>query len=209
MREASRRRPPDLPEIPQGPPLLIVLSGQSGAGKDSVRDLLMEWGLPLHFVVTATTRPKRPGEVEGRDYHFVSDAEWEHLEELDGFIEQAIVYGQRKGVPRSEVLEPLGEGRDVLARVDIQGAETLRRLAPDPLLIFIAAPSLEEARRRLVERDTEPEAERTLRNETATLELEAAKDFDHVVVNETGKLEETARRVVAIIAEEKRRRESR
>jgi guanylate kinase len=200
------RPPPDLPEIPPGPPLLIVLSGQSGAGKDSIRDLLMEWELPLHFAVTATTRPKRPGEVEGRDYHFVNDTEWQQLEELDGFIEQAIVYGQRKGVPRSEVLEPLSEGRDVLVRVDIQGAETLRHLVPEAVLIFVAAPTMEEAQRRLVKRDTESEEEQRLRSETAALEVEASRYFDHVVVNETERLGETARQVVEIIAEEKRRR---
>lgn len=199
-------RPPDLPELPPGPPLLVILSGFSGAGKDSVRDLLIEWRLPLHFAVTMTTRRPRGGEVDGRDYYFVDDAAFDRLEAEDGFIEKAIVYGQRKGVPRSQVLEPLAAGRDVLARVDVQGAETLRALIPDALLVFIAPPSLEENRRRLDERGTEPEAERRARLAVAEQEMEASRRFHHIVVNQTGRLTETARRVVELIAAEKARR---
>ena len=196
----------DLPAIPPGPPLLVVLSAPSGAGKDAVRDLLMAWRLPLHFVVTATTRPKRNDEVHGRDYYFLSDAEFDRLEAKDGLIERAIVYDQRKGVPRAEISEPLAQGKDVLARVDVEGAATLRRLIPDALLIFIAPPSTEEAERRLAARNTEPEAERRARLAMADREMEAAQRFDHVVVNETGQVEATARRIVEIIAAEKQRR---
>jgi guanylate kinase len=171
-----------------------------------VRDLLIAWGLPFHFAVTATTRPKRPNEVHGRDYLFLSDAEFDRLEGTGGLIEHAIVYGQRKGVPKSQVVDPLEAGRDVIARVDVQGAMTLRRLIPDALLIFIAPPSAEETRRRLEERATDSEADRRLRAETAARELAAAKDFDHIVVNETGRLAETARRIIEIIAAEKARR---
>lgn len=205
-RSAGEARPPDLPEVPAGPPLLVVLSGPSGSGKDAVRDLLMAWRLPFHFAVTATTRPKRPGEVDGVDYRFISEAEFDRLEAAGGLIEHAIVYGQRKGVPRSEVVEPLAAGRDVIARVDVQGAATLRQLIPAALLIFIAPPSVEEEARRLQERNTESAEETRLRVKTAAREMEASKRFDHVVVNETGKLEETARRIVEIIAAEKRRR---
>jgi len=201
--------PADLPDIPAGPPLLIVLSSPSGTGKDAVRDLLTAWGLPFHFAVTATTRPRRPREIEGRDYRFLSEAEFDRLEAEGGLIEHALVYGRRYGVPRAEIVEPLAAGRDVLARVDIQGAATLRRLIPDALLIFIAPPSLDEAQRRLQERATEGETDQRLRLDTAAKEMAAAKDFDHVVVNETGRLEETARRVLAIIAAEKRRRATR
>jgi guanylate kinase len=181
------------------------LSGPSGAGKDAVRELLMSWRLPVHFVVTATTRPPRPGEVEGVDYRFVSDAEFDRLEREDELIEHAIVYGQRKGVPKSEVLEPLRAGKDVVARVDVQGAATLKRLMPDALLVFITSP-LDETERRLTGRATESDEELKLRIETASSELEASRDFDHVIVNETGQLEATARRIVELIAAEKRRR---
>jgi guanylate kinase len=198
--------PAGLPSIPNGPPLLVVLSGPSGAGKDAVRDLLMAWKLPVHFVVTATTRPMRPGERNGADYWFVTDAEFDRMEAADELIEKAIVYGQRKGVPRREIVEPLSRGADVIARVDVQGAMTLRGIIPDALLIFIASPSLEEEQRRLDERATESEEERRLRLETAQQEIEAVPYFDHVVVNETGRLESTARRVVELIVQAKQRR---
>ena len=205
--EVSNLQPPaDLPAIPAGPPLAIVLSAPSGAGKDAVRDLLGGWQLPIYFVVTATTRPPRQGEVNGRDYHFLTDAEFDCLESEDALIERAIVYEQRKGVPRSEITGPLAAGRDILVRVDVQGAATLRRVVPDALLIFIAPPSLAEGDRRLVQRSTESEAELRARRAEAIAEMAAAKDFDYVVVNETGALEATARRIVEIIVAEKERR---
>jgi guanylate kinase len=199
-------RPNDLPEIPEGRPLLLVLSGPSGAGKDAVRDLLMTWDLPVHFAVTATNRPMRPGEVDGVDYLFVGDRGFDRMLRDGELVEHALVYGQKKGVPRSQVLDPLSEGKDVIARVDVQGAQTLRELVPGALLIYIAAPSEDEARRRLTERDTEGDEDLRLRMETARLENEAADLFDHVVVNETDQVEMTARRVVEIMAEEKTRR---
>lgn len=197
--------PPDV-ELPEGPPLLTVLSGFSGSGKDAVRDLLMAWDLPVHFVVTATNRAMRPGEIEGIDYLFVSDAEFDRMEREGELIEHAVVYGQKKGVPRTQVSEPLAAGRDVVARVDVQGAATLKSLIPDALLIFIAPPSLEEASRRLTDRDTDSEEQRQIREQAARQELEASKGFDHVVVNETGKIEDTAKRIIELIAAEKRRR---
>ena len=199
--------PSNLPTIPPGgPPTLFVLSAPSGAGKDAVRDLLMAWDLPVHFVVTATSRPMRPGEVEGRDYYFVTEDEFERMIRDEELAEHAVVYGQYKGVPKTSVLQPLSEGKDVVARVDVQGAATLRQLVPDAILIFIAPPSLEEAQRRLEARDTDSEADRRLRIETAASEMEASKSFDHVVVNATGALEETARRIVEIMAAEKAKR---
>ena len=206
-RRTAQPRPDGLPEIPQvGPPLLVVLSAPSGAGKDAVRDLLMAWGLPFHFAVTATTRPRRPDEVDGVDYHFLTEAAFDRLEREGGLIEHAVVYGQKKGVPKSEALDPLAAGRDVLVRVDVQGAATLRQLAPEALLIFIAPPTLDEAQRRLEERGTESEEQARLRVDTAPQEMESAARFDYVVINETGKLEATARRIVEIIAQEKGRR---
>ena len=186
--------------------MLFVLSAPSGAGKDSVRDLLMAWDLPVHFVVTATSRPKRPGEVEGRDYYFVTEDEFERMIRDEELAEHAVVYGQYKGVPKRSVLEPLHQGKDVVARVDVQGAATLKQLVPDAVLIFIAPPSLEEAQRRLEARDTDSEADRRLRIDTAASEMEAARSFDYIVVNETGALEAAARRIVEIMADEKAKR---
>ena len=194
---------PDLPKIPDGPPLLVVLSGPSGSGKDAVRDLLMAWDLPMHFVVTATTRLKRPGEVPGVDYLFVSEAEFDRLECEGELIEHALVYGQRRGVPRAQVMEPMATGHDVIARVDVQGAATLKDLIANAVLIFIAPPSFAEERRRLIARGTEDEEQLRLRSETASQEMEAAASFDYVLVNETGALEATARQVVDIIVHRK------
>jgi guanylate kinase len=196
-------RPADLQAIPDGPPMLIVLSAPSGAGKDSVRDLLMEWGLPAHFAVTANTRERRADEVDGLHYRFMTEAEFERLEREGGFIESAHVYGQRKGVPRDEIAQPLAEGRDVVARVDVQGADTLKRLFPDALLIFIAPPSLQEAQRRLGARETESDDQLRIRRETAPDEMAAASRFDYVVVNSTGALEPAVREIWEIIAREK------
>ena len=166
----------------------------------------MAWGIPAHFAVTATTRPKRPDEVEGHDYLFFSEDEFQRLLDKDGFIEHAEVYGRHYGVPRSQIVDPLAAGQDVVIRVDVQGAETLRRLIPDALLIFIAPPTVEEAQRRLEARQTDSAEATRIRVATAASEMEAARDFDYVVVNETGKLEETVRRVIEIIAAEKTRR---
>ena len=196
----------DLPNIPPGPPLLVVLSGPSGAGKDAVRDLLKQWGLPLHFAVTATNRAPRPGEVQGVHYHFLSDEQFDRLEAGGELVEHAIVYGQKKGVPRSEILDPLAAGRDVLARVDVQGAATLKALVPDALLIFIAPPSLHEQALRLDGRATESDDEQRVRLQTAVREMAAAPAFDYFVENATGHLEGTVRRVVEIIAQEKAKR---
>jgi guanylate kinase len=167
---------------------------------------MRSWGFPAHFAVTATTRPMRPGEVHARDYLFVDEAEFDRLETGNELIEHAEVYGRRYGVPRSQILTPLQEGHDVVARVDVQGAETLKRLVPDALLIFIAPPSLEEAQRRLLGRETDSERDVRIRVDMAAAEMEAAKDFDYVVVNETGQLEAAVRRVFEIIATEKARR---
>ncbi len=199
-------RPTDLPEMPLEPALLIVLSGPSGAGKDSIRDLLMEWEPWMHRVVTATTRRPRPGEVEGRDYRYISEETFDDLLNSDGFMEHAFVYDHRNGVPRTEIEDPLGLGRDAIARIDVQGAETLKRLMPDALLIFISPGSIEETARRMHERGADTEAEQQRRIEIAAREMEAASLFDHVVVNQTGKLEEAARRVHEIIGETKRQR---
>jgi guanylate kinase len=186
--------------------MLVAMSAPSGAGKDAVRELLIDWGVPAHFVVTATTRPRRPDEVAGRDYHFLTEDEFQRLLSEDGFIEHAEVYGRHYGVPKAEITKPMAAGHDVIVKVDVQGAATLKRLFPDAVLIFISPGEVEEAQRRLEARHTDsPEATR-IRVATAPSEMEASRNFDYVVVNETGKLEETVRRVVEILAAEKAKR---
>ena len=136
-------------------PLLIVISGPSGAGKDTVMQRMQERGLPFQFVVTATTRPKRENEVHGRDYLFVSKEEFAHMIDADELIEHAIVYGDYKGIPKQQVREALDSGKDVVMRIDVQGAETVRKMAHEALMIFITTESEAELVQRLETRKTE------------------------------------------------------
>jgi guanylate kinase len=200
------QRPAGLPEIPAQPPLLVVLSAPSGAGKDTVLDLIRRWGYDFTFAVTMTTRAPRPGEKGGIDYHFATESEFDRLIAEDGLLEHAVVYGRKYGVPKAEVLEPLARGETVLVRVDVQGAATLKRLVPDALLIFVAPPSIEEALRRMRDRALDSDSEVEKRIAIAPYEMQEAAKFDHVVVNETDRAEATARRVVELIAETKRLR---
>ena len=196
----------EVPLLPREPALLIVLSGPSGAGKDSICDVLRSWYPTMRRVVTVTTRPVRPGEENGSDYHFISEPDFQTILDTGGFLEHAQVYDYRYGVPRIEVEDPLSFGLDVIALVDVQGAATLKRQFPDALLIFVSPGSIEETVRRMKVRDLDTEEQQRRRTELAAWELEQAKDFDHVVVNETGRLEEAASEVAKIIAAEKKRR---
>lgn len=186
-------------------PLLIVISGPSGAGKDTVVQLMKERGLPFHFVVTATTRPRRANEIDGRDYFFVSKEEFARMIEQNELIEYAIVYGDYKGIPKSQVREALASGKDVVMRVDVQGAETVRKLAPEALLIFITTENGEELERRLRERKTETAEELALRIATARQELKRVAAFDYVVLNCDDRQDETVDQVKAIIDAEHHR----
>lgn len=199
---AERRDPPS---APSSQPLLVVISGPSGVGKDSVLARMKKKGLPFHFVVTATTRAPRAGEQQGVEYHFLSEEEYDRLLAEDGLLEHAEVYGRRYGVPRAQVREALAQGRDVIVRIDVQGAATLRKLAPEALFIFLAPGSQAELEERLRRRETENEAAFRLRVKTAAEEMACRDRFDHVVVNEQGKLDEAVERVVALIATEKAR----
>ena len=199
----------EVPLFPREPALLIVLSGPSGAGKDSICDVLRGWYPTMHRVVTVTTRPVRPGEENGTDYHFISEPEFQHLLETGAFVEHAQVYDYRYGVPRIAIEDPLNFGLDVIARVDVQGAATLKTLFPDAVLIFVSPGSIEETARRMKSRDLDTEAQQQRRMEIAASELEQAKDFDYVVVNEDGRLDEAASAIAKIIAAEKKRRAER
>jgi guanylate kinase len=187
--------------------LMLVLSSPSGAGKTTIsRKLLAIERERMLLSVSVTTRKPRPGEVEGRDYHFISEETFDELLATGGFIEHAFVYDHRNGVPRIEVEDPIGFGRDAIARVDVQGAATLKRLLPQALLIFVSPGSLEEAARRMKSRGSDTPEEQQRRLETAKREMAAADLFDHVVENHSGGLEAAARRVFEILVEEKRRR---
>jgi len=186
-------------------PLLIVISGPSGAGKDTVMQRMKERGLPFHFVVTATTRPKRANEVHGRDYWFVSKEEFARMINEDELIEHAIVYGDYKGIPKQQVREALASGMDVIMRIDVQGAETVRRMAPEALMIFLTTNNEEELVQRLETRKTETVDSLAIRIATARKELKRVDAFDYVIVNHDFRLDETVDVIRAIINAEHHR----
>lgn len=189
-----------------GGPLLVVLSGPSGVGKDTVLARLRERGLPIHITVTTTTRPPRDGDPEGqRGLTFVSEDEFQRLLREDELLEHAVVYGHHYGVPKAQVREALARGQDVIVRVDVQGAATIKRLVPQAVSIFIAPPSLEELERRLRERASDDETTLRRRLEIAAQEMAQRTHFDYIIINERDRVEETVQRVLEIMARERAR----
>ena len=186
-------------------PLLVVISGPSGVGKDSVLQRMKQRSLPFHFVVTATTRPPRPGEVHGVDYFFVSSDEFAEMIEKSELLEYAIVYKDYKGIPKNQVREALASGKNTIMRVDVQGAAKIRKLYPDALLIFLTTQSEEELEARLMERKTENREDLKLRIATARQEMKRISEFDYVVVNPDCHLDEAVDTILAIIHAESHR----
>jgi guanylate kinase len=184
------------------PPLLIVISGPSGVGKDSVVQRMKERGFPFHFIVTATDRPPRPNEIHGQDYFFYTTAEFERMIEQDELLEHAWVYGQHKGIPKAHVREALASGQDVVMRVDVQGAETVKGLLPAATTIFLMCESEEELVARLRERRTESEEALQKRLDTAREEMDCIPSFDYVVVNHHNALDGAVDDVMAIVRAE-------
>lgn len=186
---------------PQEGSLLIVLSGPSGVGKDSVLRQLKELNHNWHFTVTATTRSQRPGEKDGIDYIFL-DRDTFHEKVRDGdFLECAEVYGNWYGVPRDQVTDALANNIAVIIKADVQGAATIRNIVSDAVFIFLMPPSPEELERRLRERKTETTPDLELRIQTAMEELYQLPFFDYVVVND--ELESATNRIGAIVTAEK------
>ncbi len=186
-------------------PLLIVISGPSGAGKDSVVDQLRQMTTRFHFVVTSTTRSPRPNEVNGKDYFFLTKDQFAELIEKDEMLEYAIVYNDFKGIPKQQVRDAMATGKDVIMRIDVQGAETIRQLCPEALLIFLTVESEAELERRLTIRKTENIEDLKLRIATARKELQRMDRFDYLVVNPEGELEQTVATIMAIIDAEHHR----
>jgi len=184
------------------PPLLVVISGPSGAGKDSVVQRLKERGFPFHFVITATDRPPRPTEVHSRDYYFYTTTEFERLIAEGELLEHALVYGQRKGIPKAHVRRALDSGQDVVMRVDVQGAETVKQIIPAAITVFLTVESEEELIHRLRWRRTESAEALHQRLATAVQELACIPEFDYVVVNRRDDLDGTVDDVAAIIRAE-------
>ena len=186
-------------------PLLVVLTGPSGVGKDAVFSRMRELGRSYHFAVTATTRPKRDREVDGDDYIFLSEAQLREMIDHEELIEWAEVYSNLYGVPKTQVRDALREGNDVIVKTDVQGVRNIRKVAPDALFIFIAPPNTEELARRLSLRMTETAQALKVRLRTAEEELKEAAGYEHVVVNHSGRLGETVQEIESIIERERRR----
>ena len=194
------------PTVPAPPPVVVVVSGPSGVGKDAVVRRLLEQRPELSMVVTATDRAPRPGETDGVDYHFTTTARFEAMIASGELIEHAVVYGQHKGIPKSSVRDKLSSNDDVVLRLDVQGAATVRAMMPDAVLVFLCAESEAALARRLFKRGTETDAQFARRVETARDETKRVDEFDYVVVNGDGGLEQAAAKLGAIIDAEKSRR---
>jgi guanylate kinase len=191
--------------------VLVIISGPSGVGKDTIIDALrrreVESGRDggRHYVITVTTRAPRDGEVDGVDYHFVSREEFLRIRAERGFLEANEVHGNWYGSPRDQVREALANGRDVILKIDVQGAQVVKEQVSAALLIFVIPPTLEALFQRLRTRATESADELEIRQRNAAIELARQHDYDYVVVNETGQVERTAERIEEIIADERRR----
>jgi guanylate kinase len=185
------------------PALLVVLTGPSGVGKDVTIQRMRELGLKFHYVVTVTTREQRQGEEEGVHYFFRTREEYERMRENNELLEDAKVYNNYYGIPRSQVVDPLRRGEDVIMKPDVQGARTMREKEPDAIYIFLAPPSMEDLASRLYHRKTEDPQELSRRLKVARDEMHALSDFDYVVVNRNNELDETVEEIQAIIEAEK------
>ena len=178
---------------------LFVISGPSGVGKDSVIDGLKKLGRPYHFTVTATTRAMRPNERDGIDYIFLSREEFRHMIEQNDLLEWAEVYGNLYGVPKSQVNDALNRGQDVIMKIDVQGAATVKKLRPDALLIFLEPPDMKSLEERMRIRNTESEAELQTKLTTAFREMDEASWFDRRVVNQDDHLDDAISSIDRII----------
>ncbi len=194
-----------VPKAESAPPLLIVLSGPSGVGKDAALNALKLLDRPWHFVVTATTRTIRSGETDGVDYIFLDEPTFLEMKDRNDFVECAQVYGRWYGVPRSQVTSGLEAGKDVILKIDVQGAATVRKIAPAALFIFMVPGSFEELQDRLAQRMTESTPEMELRLKAASDELRQAAYFNCQVVNSKNNLRQAVSDIDATISAEKQR----
>jgi guanylate kinase len=184
-------------------PLLMVLSGPSGVGKDAVLSRLRELNSSQHIVVTATTRPMRPMEKDGVDYIFLDQSAFDKKVAEQGFLEWAVVYGNSYGVPKDQVRDAIARGQGVIIKADVQGAETIKKLNPSGVFVFLAPPSFDELENRLRIRRTEDQIDLEQRLDTAREEMQRMPLFDYVVVNGNGALDQAVRALESIIEAER------
>ncbi len=183
---------------PSDQPTLTLLAGPSGVGKDAVLEALQKRLPRLHVPLTVTTRPMRRGEKDGREYRFLDNETFLAMEREGKFLETSLLHGHFYGTPSDEIVKPLAEGRNVILKVDVQGAEQVKRLMPQAARVFLMPEDEGQLRRRLELRGLEPaDLETRLRN--ARWEMERVKNFDHVLVNREGRLEETVALVERVI----------
>ena len=185
-------------------PLLIIVSGPSGVGKDATLKHMQARGAPFHFLVTTTTRPRRPTEIEGVDYHFLTPEEFQDKLARGDFLEYANVYGNWYGNARSDIEAALAQGTDVIMRIDVQGAATIRQRVEGAIFIFLLS-SIDELEARLRARKTETEEALRRRLDTAAQEMQERVYFDYCLYNQDNHLDTTVDDILAIIRAEKLR----
>jgi guanylate kinase len=185
--------------------MLLIVSSPSGGGKGTLIQRVLKTVPNVGYSVSFTTRAARRGEQDGRDYHFVSKEIFQSMIEADGFLEWAIVHGNLYGTGREQVLRELSQGRDIILEIDVQGAETVRRLAPEAVGVFILPPSFEILRERLTHRGSERKPDLELRLSNASAEVSRYSEFDYVVIND--ELERAGAQLASIIYAERARRE--
>ncbi len=186
---------------------MVIISGPSGVGKDTIIDAMKrrQPEHPRRYVITVTTRGRREYETDGVHYHFYSIDDYQRLVASEGLLEASLVHDHWYGTPRDQVQSAIRSGRDAILKIDVQGADKVRARIPQALLIFVVPPSIEELERRLRERRSETKEQTELRLCNARIEMARTGEFDHVVVNETDKVDETAEAIDGIIAAEHRR----
>ncbi len=200
MTKASHETSPQIDRQPT--PLLIVLSGPSGAGKDALLTRLRDIDYPLEYITTLTTRSKRAEEKDNIDYHFVSPDKFQEMIENNELLEWANVYGNWYGVPKKPVKEALASGRNTIVKVDTQGAATIKKLLPEAVFVFLMPPSLEELTTRLTQRRTESPFDLARRIRTAQQEIVQLPLFDYVIVSNRDEIDQAVAQVKAIISAE-------
>ena len=201
MKKASYESQPPL-SLPTKP-LLIVLSGPSGAGKDALLTKMKESGYPLKYITTVTTRAQRAGERDNVDYHFISTGKFQEMLKNNELLEWANVYGNWYGVPKQPVKQALERGQDTIVKVDTQGAATIKKIIPEAVFIFLTPPSREDLTTRLKQRHTESPSDLALRIKTVEEEIKQLPLFDYIVANKQDKIDLAASEIKAIITAEK------
>ena len=180
-------------------PNLFIISGPSGVGKDAILNLLKKQYTSNHYVVTVTTRNKRDNEINGKDYVFVTNQQFQQTINSDEFLEWAIVYNNKYGVPKNQVEQALSENKNVVIKTDVQGAKTIKKIMNEAKTIFLNPPDISKLAEHLNSRMSESKESFRLRMETALIEIESRNEFDYVINNQEGKIEQTLEEINDII----------